>query len=300
MTEDKTMEKIGWIGTGVMGGSMCKHLLDAGYEVNVYNRTPSKAESLLEAGAEWCDSAAEVAHNSTFIFLIVGYPKDVEKLMLGDSGLLTNASSGSYIIDMTTSTPTLAEKIHSIAKEKDIHTLDAPVSGGDVGAKEGTLAFMVGGEQSVFKKVEPFFNLMGENINYMGGPGKGQHTKMSNQTLIAGTMIGVVESLLYAYKAGLDLEEVIETIGKGAASSWSINNLGPRIANDDFDPGFFIKHFVKDMRIALDEAHKMELSLPGLALAEQFYTSAMAQGYENLGTQGLYKVFENMNGLNES
>lgn len=293
------MEKLGWIGTGVMGGSMCQHLIDAGYEVHVYNRTPSKAESLLESGAEWCDSAAEVAHNSTYMFSIVGYPQDVEEVMLGDSGLLNNARSGSYITDLTTSTPSLAEKIHSIAKEKGIYTLDAPVSGGDVGAKEGSLAIMVGGEQSVFKKVEPFLKLMGENITYMGGPGKGQHTKMSNQIHIAGTMIGVVESLLYAYKAGMNLEEVIDVIGKGAASSWSINNLGTRIAKDDFDPGFFIKHFVKDMRIALDEAHRMELSLPGLSLVEQFYTSAMALGYENLGTQGLYKVFEKMNGIEE-
>jgi len=293
------MEKVGWIGTGVMGGSMCMHLLKAGYEVYIYNRTPSKAESLLECGAEWCDSTAEVAQNSTYIFTIVGYPEDVEEVMLGDSGVLRNARNGSYITDMTTSTPSLAVKIHSIAKKKDIHTLDAPVSGGDVGAKEGTLAIMAGGERNVFEKVKPFFNLMGENIAYMGGPGKGQHTKMSNQILIAGTMIGVVESLLYAYKAGMDLEEVIEVIGKGAASSRSINNLGTRIARGDFDPGFFIKHFVKDMRIALNEARRMELSLPGLALTEQFYTSAVALGYENLGTQGLYKVIENMNGFKE-
>lgn len=290
-------ETVGWIGTGVMGHSMCEHVINAGYKVNVYNRTRSKADSLVDAGAKWCDSPAEVARNSNYIFTIVGYPDDVKELMLRDDGLISNAQNGSYIIDMTTSTPALAEKIYKAASKKDIHTLDAPVSGGDVGAQNGSLAIMVGGDTDAFDHLKAFFKLMGENIAYMGGPGKGQHTKMSNQILIAGTMIGVVESLLYASKAGLDLEEVIAVIGKGAASSWSINNLGTRIAQDNYDPGFFIKHFVKDMRIALDEAKRMGLSLPGLALVEQFYTSAMALGYENLGTQGLYKVFESMNGI---
>jgi 3-hydroxyisobutyrate dehydrogenase len=238
-----------------------------------------------------------VAIKSNYIFIIVGYPDDVENVTLGESGIIENARDGSYIIDMTTSTPSLAENIYTIASKRGIHVLDAPVSGGDIGAKDGTLAIMIGGEEKIYKKIKPLLNLMGKNIAYMGGPGKGQHTKMSNQILIAGTMIGVVESLLYAYKTGIDLEEVIEVIGKGAASSWSINNLGIRIAKNDFDPGFFIKHFVKDMRIALDEAHRMKLSLPGLALAEQFYTSAIALGYENLGTQGLYKVFEKMNNV---
>ncbi|MEX0769778.1 MAG: NAD(P)-dependent oxidoreductase [Balneolaceae bacterium] len=291
------METVGWIGTGVMGSSMCEHVIRAGYKVNVFNRTPSKADGLLEAGANWCDSPGEVARQSHYIFTIVGYPRDVEELMLGEDGLISNAQNGSYIIDMTTSTPALAEQVHNIAAKKKIRTLDAPVSGGDVGAREGTLAIMAGGKREDFDHMKPFFELMGKNIAYMGGPGKGQHTKMSNQILIAGTMIGVVESLLYARKAGMDLEEVIAVIGKGAASSWSINNLGTRIAQDNYDPGFFIKHFVKDMRIALEEARRMELSLPGLALVEQFYTSAMALGYENLGTQGLYKVLESMNGM---
>jgi 3-hydroxyisobutyrate dehydrogenase len=293
------MAAIGWIGTGVMGSRMCKHIIEAGHEVYVYNRTPSKANNLLEMGAQWCDSPAGVAEKSDYIFLIVGYPDDVKEVMLGDSGVIENAQSSSYIIDMTTSTPSLAEHLHTVASEKGMYVLDAPVSGGDIGAEKGTLAIMVGGEENVYKKVKPFFDLMGKNIAYIGGPGKGQHTKMSNQVLIAGTMIGVVESLLYAYKADMDLEEVIEVIGKGAASSWSINNLGTRIAQGDFDPGFFIKHFVKDMRIALDEARRMEVSLPGLALAEQFYTSAMSMGYEELGTQGLYKVFETMNGIGD-
>jgi 3-hydroxyisobutyrate dehydrogenase len=291
------MNTIGWIGTGVMGKSMCNRILNAGYQVNVFNRTKSKADHLIEAGAAWCSSPGEVAEKSDIIFSIVGYPDDVESVILGDGGILENANPGSVIVDMTTSTPTLAEKIYNLAKNKGVESLDAPVSGGDIGAKEGTLAIMAGGDQVVFDRVKPLFDLMGKNITRMGGAGKGQHTKMCNQTLIASTMIGVVESLLYAYKSGMDPEQVISVIGKGAASSWSINNLGPRIAKNDFDPGFFIKHFVKDMRIALDEARRMGLSLPGLALAEQFYTSAMAMGYENLGTQGLYKVFEKMNGI---
>jgi len=293
------MEKIGWIGTGVMGSSMCKHIVKEGYDVFVFNRTYSKAESLVELGAVWCESPAAVAKESDIIFTIVGYPKDVEEVILDHNGLIANAKAGMCLVDMTTSTPALAEKIHALASKKDLHVLDAPVSGGDTGAREGTLAIMIGGERKAFERAEPFFKLVGKNIAHMGGPGKGQHTKMSNQILIASTMIGVVESLLYANKAGMDPEDVIAVIGKGAASSWSINNLGARIAKKDFDPGFFIRHFVKDMRIALDEARRMQLSLPGLALAEQFYTSAMSLGYENLGTQGLYKVFEMMNGLDE-
>lgn len=291
------METVGWIGTGVMGSSMCGHLIKAGYNVNVYNRTQTKAQTLIDAGAQWCGSPAEVAANSDVVFTIVGYPQDVEEVMLGENGVIAHARKGTYVVDMTTSTPALAEHIHTAAVKRGIHTLDAPVSGGDVGARNGTLAIMVGGERATFDIVQPYFKLMGENIAYMGGPGKGQHTKMCNQILIASTMIGVVESLLYAYKAGMDLHDVIAVIGKGAASSWSINNLGTRIADGNYDPGFFIKHFVKDMRIALDEARRMGVALPGLALAQQFYTSAMALGLENLGTQGLYKVFEQLNGL---
>lgn len=291
------MAKVGWIGTGVMGRSMSMHLLKAGHEIHVYNRTKAKADDLVKEGAVWCENPAEVAQKSDYIFTIVGYPQDVEETILGEKGVLSAAQEGSYLIDMTTSTPSLAEEISREAKSRNIYSLDAPVSGGDIGAQKGSLAIMVGGEKAAFDKIKPFFDLMGENIAYMGDAGKGQHTKMSNQILIASTMIGVVESLLYSYKAGMDLEEVINVIGKGAASSWSINNLGTRIAKQNFDPGFFIKHFVKDMRIALDEARRMTLSLPGLSLAQQFYTSAMALGYENLGTQGLYKVFEKMNGL---
>jgi len=290
-------KKIGWIGTGVMGSSMCAHILDAGHEVAVYNRTKSKAQELLDAGAEWCENSKKVAQKSEIIFTIVGFPKDVEQVYLGTDGVLEGVSEGNIIVDMTTSEPILAERIYEKAKDKGVSSLDAPVSGGDVGAKEGTLAIMIGGDEDIYEEILPLFELMGKNIAYMGEAGAGQHTKMSNQILIASTMIGVVESLLYAYKAGNDLNEVIDVIGKGAASSWSINNLGRRIVKGNFDPGFFIKHFVKDMGIALREAKRMKLSLPGLSLAHQFYIAAMGQGLENLGTQGLYKVFENMNGI---
>jgi 3-hydroxyisobutyrate dehydrogenase len=295
--EEEILERIGWIGTGVMGAEMCAHLQNAGYQISVYNRTKSKADRLVANGARWCDSPAEVAAEADIVFTIVGYPQDVEQVLLGDDGVLSALRKGSVVVDMTTSTPSLAEEVARQAAERGAAALDAPVSGGDVGAKNGTLAIMVGGEKQTFDRIQPFFELMGENIAYMGDAGKGQHTKMSNQILIASTMIGTVESLLYAYKAGMDLHEVIEVIGKGAASSWSINNLGRRIADGNFDPGFFIKHFIKDMGIALEEASRMQLSLPGLALAHQFYVSARALGYENLGTQGLYKVFEHMNGI---
>lgn len=290
--------KIGWIGTGVMGRSMCLHLIKAGHEAYIYNRTKEKAADLIEAGAVWCDNPAEVASKADTIFTIVGYPKDVEETILGPDGVLANCSKGKTIVDMTTSKPQLAEKIYAEASAKGVDALDAPVSGGDLGARNASLAIMVGGEKEVFDRVLPLFEAMGKTIQLMGGPGAGQHTKMSNQILIAGTMIGVVESLLYSYRAGMDLDEVIDVIGSGAAGSWSINNLGRRIAQKDFDPGFFIKHFVKDMGIALEEARRMNLALPGLSLANQFYISAMAMGYENLGTQALYKVFENMNTQN--
>ena len=289
-------QKIGWIGTGVMGASMCGHILKAGYTVAVHNRTKAKADDLVKNGAQWCDTPKEVAEQSDMIFSIVGYPTDVEEIYFGEKGILGGAKEGSIIVDMTTSEPTLAEKIYAEAGKKRISALDAPVSGGDVGAKEARLAIMVGGDKKTFDTVQPLFDIMGKNIAYMGEAGAGQHTKMSNQIHIATTMIGVIEALLYAYKAGLDMEEVIAVVGKGAAMSWSINNYGPRIAKGDFNPGFFIKHFVKDMGIALKEAERMRLSLPGLALAHQFYLSAMSMGLENMGTQALYKVFEKMNG----
>jgi 3-hydroxyisobutyrate dehydrogenase len=288
-------QTIGWIGTGVMGKSMCSHIIKAGYPVLAYTRTKEKALALLDMGATWCDSPKEVTGSSDIIFTMVGYPEDVEEVYFSQNGIIRNARPDSILVDMSTSMPSLARKISHEAKKYGCHSLDAPVSGGDVGAREATLAIMVGGERERFEDVLPLFRILGATISLMGGPGAGQHTKMSNQILIASTMIGVVESLLYAYKAGLDQGAVIDIISTGAASSWSLNNLGRRIIKGDFNPGFFIKHFIKDMGIALDEARRMKLALPGLALACQFYTAASAQGWENLGTQGVYKVFEKMN-----
>jgi 3-hydroxyisobutyrate dehydrogenase len=288
---------IGWIGTGVMGNSMCIRLLNAGYSLHIYNRTKEKAHKLIKMGAIWCDTPKEVAIKTNIVFTIVGYPNDVKSVILGKNGVLEGIKSESIIVDMTTSEPELADIIYSEAQKKGVSSIDAPVSGGDIGAKEGTLAIMCGGDKKTFDQMYPIFEIMGGNIAYMGKAGAGQHTKMSNQILIASTMIGVIESLIYAYKAGLNLDSVIDVIGKGAASSWSINNLGRRIVNDNYDPGFFIKHFIKDMGIALKESKKMNISLPGLALANQFYIAATAMGYENMGTQGLYKVFQKLNNI---
>ena len=290
-------KKIGWIGTGVMGKPMCAHILNAGYQIYVYNRTKDKAKELVDLGAIWCSDPKEVAENSDLVFTIVGFPYDVEEVYLGEKGILKSIKTGSIVVDMTTSEPSLAQKIYREAKKIGVSSLDAPVSGGDVGARNGKLAIMIGGDKETYEQVLPFFELMGENISYMGKAGAGQHTKMSNQILIASTMIGTVESLLYAYKAGNDLEEVIQVIGKGAAGCWSINNLGPRIAKGNFEPGFFIKHFIKDMGIALKEASILNLSLPGLALAYQFYMYARALGLEDMGSQGLYKILAKMNGI---
>jgi 3-hydroxyisobutyrate dehydrogenase len=289
-------ERVGWIGIGVMGRSMCGHLLKAGYEVSVFTRTRGKACELLSAGAAWCATPREVAARSTVTFTMVGFPSDVEEVYLGSDGVLAGAAAGSVVCDMTTSEPSLAVRIHREAAKKSVASLDAPVSGGDVGAREAKLAIMVGGEKPAFDRVLPLFQRMGETIVLMGGPGSGQHTKMANQVVIAGNMIGMVEALLYTQKAGLGLEAMIDIVGKGAAASWSLNNLGRRIARGDFNPGFFIKHFVKDMGIALQEARRMNLALPGLALVNQFYISAQAMGLENLGTQGLYKVIASLNG----
>jgi len=276
---------------------MCLNLIEAGYEVSVYNRTRSKAAELEKRGAVWCDSPAAAAGSAEAVFTIVGYPRDVEEVYFGESGILDACDSGTVLIDMTTSEPSLAQRIAAAAAERDLLALDAPVSGGDVGAQNGSLAIMVGGDDDAFERMLPAFQVLGENVRLMGPAGAGQHTKMCNQTLVAGTMIGVVESLLYAYRAGLDLDSVIGVIGTGAASSFLINNLGPRIAQGNYDPGFYIEHFVKDMGIALAEAERMNLSMPGLSLVHQFYLSAKALGWEKLGTQGLYRVLAHMNGI---
>jgi 3-hydroxyisobutyrate dehydrogenase len=278
---------------------MCGHLLAAGHSVRVHTRTKASAESILAAGAKWCERPGDVAKDSEFVFTIVGYPADVRAVYLGDGGLVDQAAPGTVLVDMTTSEPVLAGEIYHAAQGRGIHALDAPVSGGDLGARNAALAIMVGGDQEPFERTLPLLEKMGKNIRLMGAAGAGQHTKMSNQILIAGTMIGVVESLLYAVRSGLDMDAVIDVIGSGAAGSWSINNLGRRIAKGDYDPGFFIKHFVKDMGIALSEAKKMGIALPGLALVEQLYVGAMGQGLENMGTQALYIALKNMSAARE-
>jgi 3-hydroxyisobutyrate dehydrogenase len=288
--------KIGWIGTGVMGTSMAGHVQAGGNDLFVFNRTKEKAQSLIDKGAEWCDTPAQVAEKAEIVFSIVGFPADVEGVYLGENGVLSVGGACRIVVDMTTSQPSLAEVIAQEAEKKGIASLDAPVSGGDIGAREGALAIMVGGEKATFDEVLPLFQLMGKNIAHMGAAGAGQHTKMCNQVLIAGTMIGVCESLLYAVKQGLDPQEVIDIIGKGAAGSWSINNLGPRIVKGDFDPGFFVEHFIKDMGIALRESEAVGLSLPGLALVHQLYMAVKAMGHGRLGTQALYLALKTLNG----
>jgi 3-hydroxyisobutyrate dehydrogenase len=289
MTLEFTPEKtrIGWIGTGVMGSSMCGHLVAAGYRASVYNRSAEKAKPLVEKGAKLLDSPRAVAQTSDVVFTIVGYPKDVREVMLGENGALASAKAGAVLVDMTTSEPALAVEIDQAARAKGVHSVDAPVSGGDVGAKEARLSIMVGGEKPVFEALSPLFEKMGKTIVYQGPAGAGQHTKMVNQILIATNMIGVCEALLYAFKAGLDLNVVLQSVSSGAAGSWSLSNLAPRAIAGNFEPGFFVEHFLKDMGIALAEAKRMKLCLPGLALAEQLYRAVEAQGYARKGTHAL-------------
>jgi 3-hydroxyisobutyrate dehydrogenase len=289
-TPDNTV--IGFIGTGVMGKSMAGHLMAAGYPVIVYSRTKEKAGDLLEKGADWGETPQDVASKANVIFTMVGYPSDVEGIYLGENGLVNHAKPGSYLIDMTTSAPSLAVKIFKAAKEKDIHAIDAPVSGGDVGAKEAKLSIMVGGEEDDVEAIRPLLNLLGTNIVYQGRAGAGQHTKMCNQIAIASNMIGVCEAIVYAEKAGLNPESVLKSITTGAAGSWSLSNLAPRMLNSNFEPGFYIKHFIKDMKIALDEAEQMEMKVPGLALAKSLYDQLAEMGEENSGTQALYKYWK--------
>ncbi|MEM9409844.1 MAG: NAD(P)-dependent oxidoreductase [Planctomycetota bacterium] len=289
---------IGWVGTGVMGVSMCEKILNAGYRTSVFNRTRSKTESLIAKGATWKSNPSEVAQNSDVVFTIVGYPDDVRETYLGDLGILNGCDTEKILVDMTTSSPQLAVEIFEQSKNKNVSSVDAPVSGGDVGARNGTLSIMIGGDNIPVKQLQPLFELMGNTIVHQGPPGSGQHTKMVNQTLIATNMIGVCEALLYAYRAGLDLETVLRSVSSGAAGSWSLSNLAPRIIGDDFEPGFFVEHFIKDMGIALDEANRMGLSLPGLALAKQLYLALSAQGGARQGTQALQLALSRLSAVN--
>ncbi len=282
---------IGFIGTGVMGKSMASHLLAAGYSVRVYNRTQGKTNDLIDKGAVWCGSPKLVASESDVVITMVGFPKDVQSVYLGPEGLIENSRPGTLLIDMTTSSPILAGEIEKEAMIKGLYALDAPVSGGDIGAREARLSIMVGGEKEAVAQAMPIFKVMGKQISHMGKAGMGQHTKMSNQIAIASNMMGVCEALWYAERSGLDVKSVLEAISAGAAGSASLANLGPRILRKDYAPGFYIKHFIKDMKIALDSAEEMKIDLPGLKLSLKLYEELAEKGHENEGTQGLIQWY---------
>jgi 3-hydroxyisobutyrate dehydrogenase len=291
------MMRIGWIGTGVMGISMCGHLQAKGYPLTVYSRTKAKAQILIERGAAWADTPAAVAAASDAVFTIVGLPSDVRSVYLEKDGILQSAKRGAITVDMTTTEPSLSREIYELAKSKGVSAIDAPVSGGDVGAKNATLSIMVGGDKDAVDKVMPLLQAMGKNIVYQGGPGNGQHTKMCNQIVLAGTIIGVCESLLYGYKAGLDLDTMLSSITKGAAQCWILDNLAPKMVQRNFDPGFFVEHFEKDLGIALDECKRMGVAMPGLALVRQFYVALKSQGHGRKGYHALLLVLEQLSAI---
>jgi 3-hydroxyisobutyrate dehydrogenase len=288
------MARIGWIGTGVMGASMCGHLVAAGHDVAVTTRTPAKADALLAAGATWADTPAAAAAGRELVFTMVGYPDEVAEVVLGDDGALGALAPGAVLVDMTTSRPALAVEIAARAAERGVHALDAPVSGGDVGARGGTLSIMVGGDPEAFALARPCLELMGSNVVLQGAPGAGQHTKLTNQVVVAGNLLAVCEALLYATRAGLDVEQVLGAISGGAASSWALTNLAPRIVADDYAPGFFVDHFVKDLALVLDEAARLRLALPGVALVHQLAVALQAQGHGRDGTQSLILALERL------
>lgn len=286
------MTKIGFIGTGVMGAAMAGHLLDAGHELYVNNRTRSKTDKLVAKGAVWCETAKKVAESADIIFSIVGFPKDVREIYFGEKGILAAADlTGKILVDQTTSEPALAREIHAAAEKLGAAALDAPVSGGDLGAKNATLTIMVGGDEAVYEKVLPLFEIEGKTIARQGEAGSGQHAKMANQIAIAGTMTAMTEFLVYADAAGLDLDKMLETVSGGSAASWSLTNYTPRVLREDFTPGFFVKHFIKDLRIALEEAEKMKIELPATAQAKKLYDMLAEKGFENDGTQALIKLY---------
>lgn len=289
--------RVGWIGTGVMGSSMCGHLIAAGFSATVYSRTKAKAEALIAKGASWAATPKAVAENSDVVFSIVGFPSDVREVLLGAEGALAGSRPGCVLVDMTTSQPALAVEIYEAAKAKGVHSVDAPVSGGDIGARNAALSIMIGGDADVVTALQPLWAAMGKTIVHQGPAGAGQHTKTVNQILIAAGMIGVCEALLYGYKAGLDLNTVLQSVSSGAAGSWSLSNLGPRIIANNFDPGFFVEHFIKDMGIALDESRRMGLSMPGLALAQQLYMAVKSQGHGRMGTHSLMHALSSLAGF---
>jgi 3-hydroxyisobutyrate dehydrogenase len=291
MTDSKKKPRVGFIGLGNMGRSMAGHILNAGYPLSVYNRSRDKADELLERGAAWCVTPGALAAASDVVITIVGYPRDVEQVYLGENGILASARDA-LLIDMTTSSPELAQRIAKAAEEKGCRALDAPVSGGDIGARDAKLAIMVGGEPAAFEAALPILQLLGPNIVLQGGPGAGQHTKMCNQIVIASTIMGVCEGLAYGKAAGLDLPTVLKSIGGGAASGFQLTVMGQKIINGDFAPGFYVEHFIKDLGIALAEARRMKLDLSALALARKLYEELAQQGHARLGTQALFKHYE--------
>lgn len=285
------MFTIGFIGLGVMGAPMAERLLNRFGELYVFNRTKEKANKLIEKGAIWCDSPAELAKRCNLIFTIVGLPEDVQEVYLGKQGLVHHAEPGTILVDMTTSSPTLAKEISLQALERGVTVLDAPVLGGEIGAQKGILSIMVGGNREAFEKVLPVLEVLGQNIVFQGPSGSGQHAKIVNQIVIAGTMLGMIEGLVYAKTANLDLDAVLKSISKGAAASWQLEHNAPKVIAKDYQPGFYIKHFIKDMNIAQEEARKIALDLPGLDLVESMYNSLLENGYGNLGTQALIKYY---------
>ena len=292
-------KKIGFIGLGVMGKSMAGHLMNAGHELYVYSRTKAKCGDIIEKGAHWCDTPKAVAENTDIVFTIVGFPKDVEEVYLGENGLIEGTREGMIFCDMTTTKPSLDIQIGKELEKKSASMCDAPVSGGDSGARNATLSIMAGADKATFDALLPYFNIMGKSITHMGELGAGQHTKMANQIVIAGTMCGVSEALVYGARAGLDTEKMVQTISKGAAGCWTLDNLAPRVLRDDLAPGFMVDHFIKDMGIALEEAEKMELVFPSLALTKQLYLSLKANGMGRNGTQALVKAIEQLSGMEE-
>ncbi|KRK76795.1 3-hydroxyisobutyrate dehydrogenase related beta-hydroxyacid dehydrogenase [Companilactobacillus alimentarius DSM 20249] len=287
-----SMQKIGFIGTGVMGSGIINNLLNANYNVDIYTRTKSKAEPLIAKGAKWFADPKDVAESADIIFTMVGFPQDVEDVYFKDNGIFSGLGKGKIIVDMTTSTPTLAKKIGEKAEKVGVETLDAPVSGGDVGAREGNLTIMVGGSKKAYQELQPIFKIIGKTNHYFGTYGAGQHAKMANQIMIAGTMTGLTEMFVYAKAAGLDLQSVLETVEGGGGDNWSLENYGPRILKGDFKPGFYSKHFLKDLRVALDESEKMHLNLPATAQAKKLYEKLVDEkDLGNDGTQALIKLW---------
>lgn len=293
-TATPSQTRIGWIGTGVMGLSMCGHLLRAGYRVTLHSRTKTKAQPLLDLGAAWAESPSEVAAVSDILLTMVGFPRDVRTVYFGATGILAGAQPGTMLVDMTTTDPALSREIAARATAKGLLAIDAPVSGGDVGARNATLSIMVGGESEPVHAVTPLFELLGKTIVHQGGPGTGQQAKLCNQIVIAGTMVGVCESLLYGYKAGLDLNRMLDSIRGGAAACWTLDQLAPRILQRNFEPGFFVEHFVKDMGLALEESKRMGLVLPGLTLVHQLYQTVQTLGHGRSGAHALMLALEDL------